>query len=214
MIKTVLFDWNGTLLDDVASSVKAMNVLLQRRGLQQIESLKIYRELFGFPVFNYYQKLGFDFSQESFERVSEEFMCEYDRFFSDCQLVKGSRQLIENLHKKEISCCILTASKQENCILQLKKFGIDCWFDEIIGIENIYAASKLEAALCWQRQSSRKPEEMVLIGDTMHDAEVAKKMKVRCFLVADGHQSFQQLSQTGFEVVDHLNELDFKRLVL
>ena len=64
----VIWDWNGTLLDDNWLCVEVMNTLLSSRNLPLL-TLERYRDIFDFPVKNYYEKLGFNFKKESFEIV-------------------------------------------------------------------------------------------------------------------------------------------------
>ena len=60
MIKNIIFDWNGTLIDDTQLSLEIENDLFLERGLRRID-LKEYRDCFCFPVIHYYEKIGFDF---------------------------------------------------------------------------------------------------------------------------------------------------------
>ncbi len=68
----ILWDWNGTLLDDVDLCVFTMSEVLAKHGLKKIDK-KPSRETFCFPVMKYYQSLGFDFenshAMESFSSV-------------------------------------------------------------------------------------------------------------------------------------------------
>ena len=59
-IKHIVWDWNGTLLDDLWLSIKAINIVLKRHNLPQVNDKK-YLNLFIFPVIEYYKKLGFNF---------------------------------------------------------------------------------------------------------------------------------------------------------
>ena len=60
MYRCIVWDWNGTLLNDVQAAFSAMNAMLSRRGLPLMESLAQYRELFTFPVRQYYAAAGLD----------------------------------------------------------------------------------------------------------------------------------------------------------
>ncbi|GAI63219.1 unnamed protein product [marine sediment metagenome] len=80
--KHIIWDWNGTLINDVWLVVEIMNKMLKKRNLSKIDSKK-YREIFDFPVTKYYSKLGFDFSNESFEKLTVEFISEYYQRFND-----------------------------------------------------------------------------------------------------------------------------------
>ena len=65
--KAIIWDWNGTLLDDVELCINSMNLLLKERNLQAL-TIDRYREIFTFPVKEYYQKAGFNFKTENFEK--------------------------------------------------------------------------------------------------------------------------------------------------
>lgn len=208
MIKTILFDWNGTLLDDVCINMEATNFMLEKRGLKKMSSLEEYRNLFEFPVINYYRKLDFDFEKESFEELSAEFIDEYDRRFATCTLMNGAKELLQMLHQKKITCNILSASKQENLLHQIKMLNCETLFDEVIGISNIYAASKIETAQNWIKNSQKNPAEILMIGDSMHDFEVANAMGVQSILVACGHQSKEKLEKAGVPVFENLKEVE------
>jgi phosphoglycolate phosphatase len=65
-ISGIIWDWNGTLLDDTELSVQTMNQMLQKRNLQQLTHAS-YKEVFSFPVKDYYRKIGFNFTSEPFE---------------------------------------------------------------------------------------------------------------------------------------------------
>ena len=64
-IKHIVWDWNGTLLNDNWLAIKAINILLKRYNLPLI-TLEQYLAVFTFPVIDYYKELGFDFNKTSF----------------------------------------------------------------------------------------------------------------------------------------------------
>ena len=63
-IKYIIWDWNGTLIDDAWLFVEIMNEELKERMLPQI-NIQDYRQHFTFPVKKYYERLGFDFQKEN-----------------------------------------------------------------------------------------------------------------------------------------------------
>ena len=69
----IIWDWNGTLLDDAWLCVDVMNGMLEERGMK-LKTVDEYRELFDFPVRDYYEKLGFNFKDEPFDKVGMEFI--------------------------------------------------------------------------------------------------------------------------------------------
>ena len=77
---TIIWDWNGTLLDDAEVCREAINKMLKVRNLPEL-SLSTYRNVFTFPVIEYYKEVGFDFSKEDWEPVAMEFINLYRFFF-------------------------------------------------------------------------------------------------------------------------------------
>ena len=130
----ILWDWNGTLLDDVELCVDALNRLLEKHAYPQRYDRDQYRAIFGFPIEEYYVRAGFDFSRHSFAMLAEEL---------------GQRFMQEE--------------------------GID-------------------------------PARAVMIGDSVHDFEVAQAMGTACVLQCSGHQNRQTLAATGAPVVEGLRE--------
>ncbi|MEJ2616368.1 MAG: hypothetical protein P8Z35_15535 [Ignavibacteriaceae bacterium] len=74
--KHIIWDWNGTLFDDVELCHNIINGLLIRNEIEEI-SLQRYREIFDFPVKKYYKTAGLDFNKTSFEILGKQFMDEY-----------------------------------------------------------------------------------------------------------------------------------------
>src|ERR1035441_3524443 len=75
--KHIIWDWNGTLLNDTSLSLNIINGLLKSKNLNTL-SLEDYRFIFDFPVKNYYEKAGFNFTEYSFEEVGKQWMDEYE----------------------------------------------------------------------------------------------------------------------------------------
>jgi phosphoglycolate phosphatase len=74
---------------------------------------KKYREIFDFPVIDYYAKLGFDFSDESFEELTVEFISEYYQRFNECKLFDEVEEVLKKIRDMGISQSILSASKED-----------------------------------------------------------------------------------------------------
>ena len=80
-------------------------------------------------------------------------------------------------------------------------------FDELIGLGDIYGKSKVQAGLDWMARTGVDPHTAVMIGDTLHDAEVARALGARCILVTTGHHSRRRLETAGCPVADRLSEI-------
>jgi len=205
----VIWDWNGTLFDDVAWCVKTVNQLLAKRGIKAFENAAEYRDVFCFPVIAYYRNVGFDFEKEPFEAIAKEFI----RFYhsdktGNCQLCSNADVVLEAIRKRRIEQVLLSASEIGNLLSQINEFDIPHYFDEILGLSDIYAKSKVEIGIDYMNR--KRVESAVLIGDTVHDHEVAKALGADCLLIASGHQSKAKLLAYDVPVLDDiLQAVDF-----
>ncbi len=202
----IIWDWNGTLINDIWLVVEIMNKMLKKRSLSEID-LKKYREIFDFPVIDYYAKLGFDFSKESFEELTVEFISEYYERFNECKLFNGAEEVLKGISDRGISQSILSASKEDVLTEKIKYYGIDKYFCRITGLENHYAESKVERGKKWIAELNLNPQEVLLIGDTAHDYIVSKHIGSDCLLIANGHYSYERLAKLGVDVVSSLKEM-------
>jgi phosphoglycolate phosphatase len=204
--KIILWDWNGTLLNDTVICLDTMNDMLVRRGMPSL-SLSLYKEIFGFPVVDYYRKVGFDFSKESFEQLSVEFIDSYNEALVSASLTHGTVEVLDYFQQMGKHNVILSAMQQDMLLKSVADKGLTKYFTDILGIATIYAASKSKIAADYLHNGGFSPENVVLIGDTTHDYEVAKHLACRCILIADGHQTVERLNNTGAEVINTLVDL-------
>ena len=204
-IKHIIWDWNGTLLDDVWLGVEAINVVLKRYHLPSL-SRDRYLDIFTFPVIDYYKKLGFDFDKNPFETVGTEFIDEYTRRQFEAQLHNDAISSMDYLQKEGISQSLLSAAKQKMLDTLTNYHNIQDRFMAIIGQNNHYAYGKEEAGRNWLNQLKCGSHEVLFVGDTVHDYDVAKAMGADCVLISHGHTSHERLIRTGTPVYRSLSE--------
>jgi phosphoglycolate phosphatase len=202
----IFWDWNGTLLDDAETCLTTMNNMLKKRNMPGI-SIDFYRNAFGFPVKDYYRKVGFDFVQENFEALSVEFMDGYHSSLVQTPLVKGAEEVLQYFLNAGKNNIIISAMQQDMLIKSVEITGLTAYFSDILGIDNIYAASKSKMASRFVTEKDVSPETILFIGDTVHDFEVAQEIGCRCILIADGHQAEDRLKNTGAEVFGSILDL-------
>jgi phosphoglycolate phosphatase len=179
--------------------------MLGRRGLPLVASIETYREIFGFPVKEYYLRAGFDFAREPFEKLAAEYITLYHDADSEIALFPGAEEILAGFRQNGVRQIVLSASNTDNLIAQIRPFNLDMYFDEILGISDVYAASKLDIGKSYINRTN--PDNAVLIGDTSHDKEVADALGIDCILVADGHQSKETLLAFNTAVPDNLEDL-------
>lgn len=200
----ILWDWNGTLLDDVDLCVDALNRLLARFGYPQRYGRAAYREIFGFPVQAYYARAGFDFGKDSFDELAVSFMEDYIPASAACPLLDGAAEALAAFEAMGARQVILSASPLPTLERQVEERGIRTRFDRLLGLGDIYAKSKVELGLRYLAESGFDRDKAVMIGDSVHDFEVAQALGVRCVLQAAGHQPPAVLRATGAPVAEDL----------
>ena len=205
--RCLIWDWNGTLLDDVQLCLSLLNQLLEQNGSPNRYGLAAYREIFGFPVAEYYRRAGFDFEKRSFEALAADYVARYDPESFACSLCSGAADALAALKSAGVRQVILSASEQALLNAQVEHLGVAGYFDELLGQTDYYAHGKLAVGKEWMARQSFDPSEAVLVGDTLHDAQVAAGLGAQCVLCAAGHQSRARLLTAGVPVIDTLARL-------
>lgn len=204
--KHVIWDWNGTLLDDVQLCVEIINNILRKRNLKPL-TLEKYKDVFTFPIIDYYKASGIDVSGDNFKIISHEFIDEYELRKLECSLFKGGREVLEYFREHNLTQSVLSAYSQNTLEEIVNHFGLTNYFIKLVGLNNIYAASKLENGKKWINELDINPKEVIMFGDTLHDLEVAEEMGVDCILFYCGHQSKEKLSASNISVISSHSEL-------
>ena len=141
--KHIIWDWNGTILNDLELCVDVGNNLFRRKNLPLL-TVEKYKSIFTIPVRDYYIAAGFDFEKESFEIVGKEWMDEYEERKYECRLHKGLKEVLEKINTLGIEQSLLSAYKQDNLVKMADHFKLTKYFTHIVGLDNIYAAGKTE----------------------------------------------------------------------
>ncbi|MCL1897857.1 MAG: HAD hydrolase-like protein [Micrococcales bacterium] len=197
----IIWDWNGTLLDDLDWCLTCINTMLARRNLPLLDSTEDYRQVFGFPIKDYYQRVGFDFTAEPFEVLADEYIELYNSAAA-WSLFPDAEKALEITRRYGLVQVILSAQESKALQEQVKACQVDAFFDAIVGLSDNLAASKLAVGQAYFRQA--KPGAALMIGDTTHDKAVAEGLGADCILVAQGHHSEVKLAACGVPVFPDL----------
>lgn len=203
-MKYVIWDWNGTLFDDLDLCLYCINRLLYNNGYKTLPTMEAYKKVFGFPIKDYYKRAGFDFSKKPYTELAHEYMDMYLPMAKFAPLNKDAVSALEAFKAKGYKQYILSATELSNLKAQVSMFPIDKYFDGLLGIENVYAASKARLAHNFLEEHS-DIEEIIFIGDTYHDLEVAKILNAKTFLYNGGHQIIEP--NENYTVINSLKEL-------
>jgi len=203
---TIIWDWNGTLLNDVRMCVDAINILLKCRHIPLLD-LERYRDIFTFPVIDYYRAAGFDFEKEPFEKPAMEFIKLYHEKLPEVALFTEVEPILNKFSSMGFNQVVLSAMEHDSLMKSLKTHQILHYFQHVSGLSDHYANGKKDLGEQMIAQLSQPLDELILIGDTIHDKEVADHLGIDVVLVSNGHQSTSRLETSGARVVSSLNEL-------
>ena len=205
-IDHLIWDWNGTLLNDLEISIRSMNQMLDKRNVPLLDIEK-YRSIFTFPVRDYYVKAGMKFDENEWETVAMEFIGNYRANFNKAPLHRGAKAILGFFGKRNIRQYILSAMEQDFLEETLTASGIHKMFDKVVGLNDHYAATKTGNAVGLVESENMNKRKTLMIGDTVHDYEVARAAGIFCILISHGHQSHERLRATGVPVIENFEAL-------
>lgn len=204
--KQIIWDWNGTLLDDAWLCVAAVNALMRERELSPV-TVAHYREHFGWPVEAYYRHLGFELDREGFEAMSHRYIALYEARKHECQLHPETEAALKRVQQAGIDQVILSAYLQRTLGEVIAHYGLSPYFSKWIGNADIFAGSKVDNGRAHLASLPHGAHELLIIGDTLHDHEVAQAIGADCFLVANGHTAKHRLEASGCPTFDNTSAL-------
>ena len=201
----VIWDWNGTLFNDVQISIDTMNKMLEVKEYPQRLDTDLYKSIFSFPVVDYYIKVGLDFEKHSFD--AQLFIDLYSEVQDSAELFDSVRDVLKYFNSLGLKQSVISVCEKERLYHQISLFDIEDYFDDVIGTDDNYAVSKADIAKKWFADHELNPDKAVFIGDTVHDYEVARAVGCDSILIADGHQSREVLSVIDAVIINCISDI-------
>ena len=189
----IIWDWNGTLLDDNHASLSALNAILSRRGLESVD-LDYYRKNFAFPVRYFYESLGVKIECEDWDALAQE----YHDAYHECELrlAADAKDALEFVRDNGVSQAVVSAMREDYLISDMDRFGIRRYFESVLGTNNLDGCSKLSRIRDYVALAGGR-EKYVVIGDSLHDREVADAIGARCVFYGGGSHDPSRLREFG-----------------
>ena len=203
----VIWDWNGTLLDDTELCYQIANDMRQERGMRLMRDVEEYRTYFTFPVIDYYRRMGYSFETEPFENISRQFVAMYAERFPLCPLQPCVEEALSAVLATGARQVLLSATGQEKLDEQVAHFQLNRYFERVIGGQNNLAHGKADYAVEFLRESGVEPARALFVGDTDHDFEIASSIGCGCALLIPGHQTREHLLSLGARLMESLCEV-------
>lgn len=194
-IEHVVWDWNGTLLNDLDHTLNVLNSVLAPYLEERTIDKATHLEHFQFPISAYYEALGIPMKSEEFQQTAKHFIQLYMSDIASCPLHQDSKIWLEQVKEAGISQSILSAMDQENLRKLVELKGVTSSMQNIYGIDNQLGDSKMKRGTELLEVLHCQPDKVLFVGDTDHDHEVATNLGFKVALVTHGHQSEQRLSR-------------------
>ena len=185
-VDVVCWDWNGTLLDDAAVALTAMNAVLEERRLPVVADVEAYRRVFGFPIRAMYARMGIH--DGDFRDAATRYLALFADRVGQAQLHDGAGATLSAISQLGVEQVLISATVPDVLERQMAPHALTHHFDRVLGITDAYAASKAEVAATWLRSSGHDPRRVLMVGDTNHDEEIAETLGLGFVRFALGHQ--------------------------
>ena len=202
-ITHIFWDFNGTILDDLDLCFNILNHMLETHG-RPLVTKEQYLMIFDFPIHTYYNQV-FDLKKTPFDDLANEFIIHYQEASLKLKLHQDVTKVISHAKQLGIKNIILSASEVNRLNEQLNHYGIKHLFDDILGTTDIYAYSKKDVFESYLIKHHIKTKHVLMIGDTLHDAHIAKAFGADVWLFTQGHQHESRLK--NFKTFNHFNDL-------
>ncbi len=203
--KNILWDWNGTILNDTPVAFEATNILLKKYNYPTI-SLEYYRDNVDTPIVNFYSKI-FDLTKENMDTLDNEWCVLYNELSFKIKLQDGVESILKKFNEHNCHQAVLSAFRTEEITKFAEKFSVEHYFKAILGTQNIVMESKTMRGKKYMQDNALEPEETLYIGDTAHDCDTAKGLNIDCVLMSNGQQSEKVLKKCDVPVFDSFEKL-------
>lgn len=200
MVKNIIFDWSGTLSDDLTPVVLANNGVFRRLNLK-IFSRKEFRQEFVLPYMEFYKKHAPGLSQETAERMFRE---EYDETDGPT-VMTGAKDALKQLYSMGISMTVLSAHPQTNLEQECRDYGIFEFFKELKGSTH----DKMLAIAALLRRNGFDPADTAFVGDMVHDIDTGRAANLKTVAITTGYHDEERLRTASPDHIIH----DLKDLI-
>lgn len=206
-MKHIIWDFNGTLLNDTQLSLDVDNNVFEKLGIPAI-TIDDYRNNMTMPVRDFYPTVGVDYSVHSYETIARLWLDEFNQKAVGVGLVSGALDAIRFFHGQGRSQSVLSASYEPSLRKQCEALGLTPYMADISGLEDESASKKTEIGRRQLRELGLEGRNVVLIGDMLTDAHLAEDLGADCILVSWGHNDLKRLLSSGLPVARDFGELE------
>lgn len=200
----LVWDWNGTLLDDLTLVVAATNASFASIGGPMVTAAE-HRRDFRRPIVDYYAYvLRRPLDEEEFRRLDTAFHAAYREGQETCRLAEDA---LDAMAAWPGSQSLLSMFFHDDLVPLVERHGLSDRLARVDGLPGTIGGHRKATYLAEHLAALEMPgERCVLIGDSVDDAHAAEAVGARCVLYAGGFTDPSLLRETGLPVATTLVE--------
>ncbi|MBQ4105000.1 MAG: HAD family hydrolase [Clostridia bacterium] len=202
---TIIWDFNGTIIDDVQAALASVNDMLLKRNQPTID-INRYYEAVDTPISRFYETVFLPGTLDFSDAVVE-FDSGYEKHIQKNPVMIGAEEMLSRFQKMGKRQIIVSASNIDKITRRLSEIQLLQYFDAVLGRSDYQAGDKVFLAKKYFEENTTYPESCVVIGDCVADWQMSKELSCDCILNTKGHQSRKEFSVTDAEIIDNLTEL-------
>ncbi len=200
----IVWDWNGTLFDDVAAVYGAACEIFAARGLPPV-TLDAYRAAYTRPISLFYARLfGREFDAAEFPGLDHDFHAAYRTRMSQCGLTEDAAEALVSWRRRGGTQSLLSMWRHDELVPFVERLGISGEFTRIDGLRGVGGGRKSTHLARHLAALELDPADVLLVGDSVDDAAAAADAGATCVLYDGGYHDRTALDAAGVPVVGSL----------
>lgn len=205
-VRHIVWDWNGTLLDDNAAVLAAVNRVCGAFDRRPV-TLEQWRGMFRRPIRHSYQDLlGRDLDEDEWALLDRQYHDAYRELLHTCGLAGDGMAALDAWRRAGRSQSLLSMWFHDELLPLVTEFGLDGYFTRVDGLrQRTGGGSKAEHLIDHLTATGVDPGEVALIGDVTDDAKAAREAGAHCVLVSTGMANRDALVAAGVPVADSIS---------
>lgn len=200
----LVWDWNGTLLDDLAIVVESVNVGLAAYGGSPIDA-DGYRSHYTRPVSLFYERLlGRAVTDTEWVHINEVFHQAYFARIDQVGLAPDAGAALDTARDRGLRQSVLSMAPHDHLVEIVDRLSLAVYFDAVCGSQGNRGAEKAASLAEHMAVLEAEPATVVVVGDVPDDAAAAAAVGAKAVLFDGGSHHRHDLEAVGVPVADSL----------
>ncbi len=194
MIKGIVFDFDGTIVDSMEMVFNALNDALKKRGLPSIE-VELLGRMAGLPLIDIISAKA-HITESAAKEIEKDVFEAYTAFCrTRCQLLPHVERTLKTLKSKQIKLGLLTTTPSKPLGVVASKFSLKDYFDIMLAKEDVKNKPNPEGLNKIIAEFKIKKDECLYVGDSPIDILTGKAAGIKTIGVTTGVATIQQLKE-------------------